>query len=162
MGFAAVQILTGITKLSELAIDVNKDWLTKLIKGLGNPVAAQDAATKAYVDIVDARLDDVSVAEPSRAINTTYQNGAKLRLVSVRLSNTTTDTDTFWVSARIGPSDSIELYVASWGWYGNPLYVGDRAIPLVFLVPSSWYYGIEQSIDHGLMEILGWTEWDLF
>lgn len=50
MGFAAVQTLVGVTKLSELAIDVSKDWLGYLIKNIGAPVDAQDAATKKYID----------------------------------------------------------------------------------------------------------------
>ncbi|MDO9334576.1 MAG: hypothetical protein Q7T57_08670 [Dehalococcoidales bacterium] len=38
----------GITKLSELTIDVDKDWQTHLIKNIGDPTANQDAVTKAW------------------------------------------------------------------------------------------------------------------
>jgi len=46
MGFAP----KGISKLSELAIDVSKDWAAKRIRNLLNPTANQDAATKRYHD----------------------------------------------------------------------------------------------------------------
>ena len=50
MGFGAVQVLAGATKLSELGIDVTKDFLTYLIRNIGTPTLDQDAATKKYVD----------------------------------------------------------------------------------------------------------------
>jgi|GEM_PF-4125577 len=47
----------GITKLSELTIDVDKDWGGYVIKNLGAPVDATDAARKQEVDAVQNNLD---------------------------------------------------------------------------------------------------------
>lgn len=41
---------TGITSLSELLIDVSKNWNGKRIQNLGEPLNISDAATKLYVD----------------------------------------------------------------------------------------------------------------
>ena len=81
-GLSAASLVTGI-----LTLYSNMNANSKKITSLAAPTAANDAARKAYVDTVDAKLDDVSTAQPSRAIDTDYQNGAKLRLViiSVRL-----------------------------------------------------------------------------
>ncbi len=40
----------GITSLSELNIDTNKNWAGRRITNLGSPSASSDAATKGYVD----------------------------------------------------------------------------------------------------------------
>lgn len=50
MGFGAVQISAGITKLSELAIDTGKDWMAKRITDMAEPLIPSDVATKHYVD----------------------------------------------------------------------------------------------------------------
>ena len=50
MGFGAAQVLVGATKLSELGIDLSKNWLGYLIRNLADPILDQDAATKAYAD----------------------------------------------------------------------------------------------------------------
>jgi len=43
-------------RLSNLIIDVNKDWGSKLIKNLGEPVDPHDAARKIYVDVATTGL----------------------------------------------------------------------------------------------------------
>lgn len=47
MGYGAIQIQEGITLLSELGIDIEKDWQTYRIKNLSDPADDQDADTKA-------------------------------------------------------------------------------------------------------------------
>jgi len=68
----------GVTKLSQLQIDVSKDWAGYLIKNLGAPVDANDAIRKTDLDshktasvldhpdgsVTTAKLADLSVTPP--------------------------------------------------------------------------------------------------
>jgi hypothetical protein len=49
MGFAAVQVLSGATLLSELGIDISKDWQGYKINNLGTPTTGTDAANMSAV-----------------------------------------------------------------------------------------------------------------
>jgi hypothetical protein len=52
----------GISKLSELIIDADKDWAGKLIKNLGAPVDPGDAARKGDIPLTLKKVAEVSVA----------------------------------------------------------------------------------------------------
>ena len=54
----------GVAKLSELVIDVDKDWGGHVIKNLGAPVDANDAARKTDVDTVQSNLNSHISASP--------------------------------------------------------------------------------------------------
>jgi len=54
----------GISKLSELVIDTDKDWGGYVIKNLGAPVDPNDAARKTDVDTVQSNLDSHISASP--------------------------------------------------------------------------------------------------
>jgi len=57
-----VEVVVGVGKLSELIIDVDKDWGGHIIKNLGDPVDPYDSARKTEVDAVQTNLDNHSTA----------------------------------------------------------------------------------------------------
>ena len=132
-------LLAGGTMSGAIAMGSNK------ITGLAAPTANADAARKLDVDTVDAKLDDFSVAQPTRAIGTTYQNtGGKIRLVSV-----TIDVSSGYVQALCDANSTPTTVVA----YTDAIH----AITLTFLVPPNYYYKLNKS---GTATSANWTEWD--
>ena len=136
----------GEVTLRSLEVDTDKDWGGHTITGLGAPTAAADAARKTEVDTVNAKLDDVSHSSPTRAKDTPYQNGSKLRFVTIGVS---LDFDEA-ARVKIGPSSSTTTVIA---------YLLDNPQNVSFIVPPNWYYRLEEYI--GTISIDKWYEWDL-
>lgn len=127
-------------------IDMNSNKVTEL----ATPTAATDGATKGYVDTVDAKLDDVSHAEPTRALDTEYQNSTKIRVVSITIeAGTGLDTPIAYIGSS-SPAGTVVARVSV-----------DTSTPMgtmTFAVPPSYYYRVVSTGDESINE---WHEWDL-
>lgn len=141
-------LLAGGTMSGAIAMGTNK------ITGLDAPTANADAARKVDVDTVSALLDDVSWAEPSRALDTIYQNSTKLRLVTVAA---TLSADTGGrITAQIGSTSPPATQVT---WIGHSASVpGAEYLSMSLLVPPNWYYRMVKTDTPSLAD---WHEWDL-
>jgi len=123
------------------------------LTGIADPTSAQDAATKAYVDTVDAKLNDVSQAQPARAIDTIYQNtGGKIRLVTVTIYCDQADAGIAEVGSTSPPGTGVGLVMNNTG-------SGGIYAPVTFIVLPNYYYRIRSQA--ATPSISYWTEWDL-
>lgn len=143
-------LLTGGTLSGALAMGTNK------ITGLAAPAADADAARKVDVDTVDAKLNDSSVAQPARALDTEYQAATKLRLViaDFQLDSGTTESVTAVIGAASPPATAIGTCYQGAGSGGT------IRVTLTFLVPAAFYYQITTGA--GTPTNIHWTEIDLF
>lgn len=143
-------LLAGGTLSGALAMGTNK------ITGLAAPAADADAARKVDVDTVDAKLDDVSVAQPVRVLDTIYQNTTKIRLVVVvcTFDGGLTEEVTARIGAASPPVTDVD-YLTFTSGHG-----GDTVSNLVMLVPPSYYYRAIKTL--GTAALTKWTEYDLF
>lgn len=124
------------------------------ITGIKDPTAAQSAATKAYADIIDAKLDDVTVAQPTRLIDTIYQNtGGKLRLVVIAVAVQSTEYCRLDIGATSPPATLVD-YLAC-----PTVTAGTMRGNLVAIIPLNWYYQLVTVT--ATPAILKWTEEDL-
>lgn len=126
---------------------------TKKITGLAAPTAAADAARKTEVDTVDAKLDDVSHSEPSRAFDTVYQNDSKIRVV---LIDELHYDDLSYVRHKIGATNPPTTVLADLG-HGTGAESERKTI--TFIVPPDYYYAAD--ILDGSPFLAEWHEWDL-
>lgn len=141
-------LLTGGTMAGPIAMGGNK------VTGLGAPTAAADAARKTDVDAVDVALDDVSFTAPSRALDTIYQNGSKIRLVMIMA--TLTSGKNSGAEIRIGSGTPPTTRI---GKLYHPSAQETERDAATFIVPPSWYYRL-YSVE-GNITIYDWSEWDL-
>lgn len=147
-GFDASILVQGILTLyADMVAGGHK------LTGLGAPTLAADAARKTDVDTVDAKLDDVSVSQPVRALDTIYRNtSGKLLLVTINLFAADDDSVQFLVGAATPPTTIIGLeYPAGTGGsvYGTQ----------TFIVPPLYYY--EALTASGTPSLYKWTEFVL-
>lgn len=134
------------------ALNANSQKIT----ALAAPTASGEAARKDEVDVVDAKLDDVSWAEPARALDTIYQNGAKIRLVTVTVGNPANDILNSF--SQMGSSTPPTTTVAvAFNYYSSP--ANYNQIPMTFIVPPDYYYRVSSS--GGYAKLREWHEWDL-
>ena len=143
-------LLAGGTMSGAIAMGTNK------ITGLDAPTANADAARKVDVDTVSALLDDVAVSQPSRALDTIYQNtGGKIRVVTVSLVISLGVTET--AIGEIGASSPPATYAAAVGHSSGAS--GADYGSITFIVPLNWYYRVRSAA--GTPTIDNWIEWDL-
>lgn len=136
----------GDLKAPTKALPMNSQKIT----GLAAPTASADAARKTEVDTVNGKLDDISQAQPIRELDGIYQNGAKIRVVTVTLNLGPTE----YARGFVG-SSSPNIAIA----YFRNDNTSAIIVPGTFIVLPNYYYKIE--IVGGAPTINYWVEWDL-
>jgi hypothetical protein len=142
----------GVSNLSDITIDENKDWVTKLIKNIGTPVDDQDAATKKYVDDNSGSLS-VSYSNPTRAIDTNYQNGSNVRIITVTVELDNGDSCAIKKGSG-SPASTLVTFSGNLAGSGALIYVTMTAV-----IEPNYYYQVDTT--GGTPAIYEWTEWDL-
>ena len=162
--------LAGGTMSGAIAMGASK------ITGLGAPAAAADAARKAEVDAVNTRIDALDYAfAPIRALDTIYQNGAKLRYVCVVIDieivtsdNSTLDGYSFGdLQAAVGspPLVGIDAYYQRCEDV-SIVGAGDLMrfrVNVSGFIPPNYYYRVTQTdIGDATSSLTNWIEVDFF
>jgi len=150
-GFDASILIQGVLTLYE-----NMAGGGKQIDNIADPTAAQDAATKKYVDDVDDKLVTVTINAPDYAMDTIYQNtSGKLLMITLSFDLDPGDRAYITIGAASPPTTDI-LNVH------NDTNNNDEVVmPATFIVPVNWYFRIDTVL--GSPEILyDQVEWELF
>lgn len=108
------------------------------------------------LEYLNDKIDDCSFdPNPTRAIDTVYQNGASLRLIVV--SFTLEDNDT--VSIRVGQTVTPASIAGTARNNVNSAGGLDIQVPITACIKQNWYY--KAKTDGGSPVIAGWDEWDI-
>lgn len=144
-GFDASILVQGTLTLYE-----NMDANSKRITSLADPTAAQDAATRAYVD---AQETATSISEPTRALDTVYRNtSGKARVVCISLLLDDNEEASLLMGAASPPTTRV-------GFIGNSLAAQDMNACITGIVPDDYYYEVESTT--GTPVKIEWIEYDL-
>ena len=103
-----------------------------------------------YLKTETDKIDDCSFDEPTRALDTQYQNGSSLRIVAIGLNLEDEEN----VVIRIGAS-SADNNILSARQDGAT----EVNMPITFIVPPSYYY--MAYIAGGTPTKSYWAEWDI-
>ncbi len=141
-------LLAGGTMSGAIAMGTNK------ITGLAAPAANADAARKLDVDTVDAKLDDVSQAQPAREKDTIYQNSTKIRVVTIYVTLDAAETASLQVLSSSPPTT-----IVARAWNGTDQVAAIGASMTAVILPN-YYYRLASTL--GTPTVGYWTEWDLF
>ena len=136
-------------------------WNAGVDKAVGELVTAANwndylgtAGSLEYLKVEVDRLD-ASFALPVRSLETPYQNGTKLRSISIYGDNKTGAG--IFLQARIGTSSADQTIMQ---YNGSVAAASQTYIAgISFLVPANWYYIAYESDN---TRVLRWTEIDLY
>ncbi len=133
-------------------------WIAGVTRTTGDLITAADwnnylgaAGSLDYLKTETEKLDDVSHAEPSRALDTIYQNGAKIRIITVSLH--LGDLDLIYVHIGSGTPPTT-IVAQAYNTIADSFYM-----PISFVVPPNWYYRVWDAA--GAPSFQDWHEWDL-
>ncbi len=143
-----------IKKDGSVAFTGDQSMGTKKLTNVAAPVATTDDARKSEVDTVDAKLDDISQAQPTRAIDTIYQNSTKIRVVTIYMAMGEDEGAKIQVGAASPPTTDVA------GAYVNIGTTGEIGGSITAVILPNYYYRLATLSNSPL--IVKWTEWDLF
>jgi hypothetical protein len=133
----------GVAKLSELEIDVDKDWLGHRVKNLGAPVDAGDAARKGDLDShrtaspIDHPDGSVTTAKIADGAVTFAKCASEIVSHASRHYANGADPITGWISpSDIGPKSDAPTYM-----YFRTRNIANTAAVNHYFVPSNDNYG---------------------
>lgn len=152
MDYLKGEVDTAIQKDGSVTFTADQPMGTHKITGLAAPIASADAARKTDVDTVNAKLDDCSHAEPARSIDTIYQNGSKIRIVTISVSYDNTYQSRVLIGSGTPPTTQIIITDNEGAGTG-------MSMNFTFVVSPNWYYKLE-TMD-GSPGVQEWQEWDL-
>lgn len=104
------------------------------------------------LNIEAAKHDDCSHTEPTRAMDTIYQNGSKTRIVTVAISFDAGENIQVLIGSGTPPATAILIA-------DNPTAVDNLSMAITFPVPANWYYEIETPTGAAVKQ--KWHEFDL-
>lgn len=107
------------------------------------------------------QLAEISHDEPANALNTNYQNSAKIRIINVTVSANLADTKMVSIVGYVKVSTPADDRIASNDASNATGIIQAHTVSLTLIIPPSWYYRVTGASTDGAAGLLEWHEWDL-